>query len=516
MSEFDPTNQKIVKPIINTGKASQKEKGFFDYLTERTGIMNEVYNSRELMRDIEAGLDTREMKSKYIKAFSKEPQDNYNKRVDDSIFYNITNRMIKINYNRPFGKPAQITSTDDFLASLQEDFDGFGNSLTDFGKKFFKRSLYDSQAHVFVDLPVNLDENGKSVFNPDVTPNAFVLDNDRILGARVNSNGEVVHLRFATEEESPHFENPFDVQMIKTIYVFDKIGDEVYYNVFRQISDDAFEADFDYDIESRTFSTQVHPLGYIPLISFYPEDTENAFYPDIIFKDLANKNIEYFRSSSDQTNILHVARVPILFLKGMPENHSGISIGASAALVADEAAENADAKYVEVNGNSINAGRQNMNDIITQMESLGLELMTKKSNVTATASSIDNAQNLSLLTAFAMKLQDRLIDVVKVFMDFKKVSGYNFTSEDFTLQIDTKFSVVVEQQELQFMQFLRSSGDISGKTITDYAKRLGYLPSNYDYQDDMENTMSMGTMASSFGIVDNQVVVEDQVDPDVE
>ncbi len=499
MKKEDVSTQNITAPVINTN-GKKKEKGFFDYLTERTGIMEEVYQSRDLMRDIEAGLDNQFMKQKYIQKFAKEPDENYKNRLNDSVFYNITNRMIKINYNRPFGKPAQLTSKNDFLSSLQEDFDGFGNSLTDFGKKLFKRSLYDSQGHVFVDLPVNLDENGKSIFNPEVKPNAFVLDNDRILGARVNSNGEVIHLRFATEEESPHFENPFDVQNVKTIYVFDKIGNEVYYNIFRQVGD-TFKAEFDYSEKDRIFSTQKHPLNYIPLISFYPEDTDNAFYPDLIFKDLANKNIEYFRSSSDQTNILHVARVPILFLKGMPENHTGVAIGASAALVADEAAENADAKFVEINGNSINAGRQNMNDIINQMESLGLELMTKKSNVTATASSIDNAQNLSLLTAFAMKLQDRLSDIVKVFIDFKKASGYTFNEEEFTLQIDTKFSVVVEQQELQFMQFLRGSGDISGKTITDYAKRLGYLPSNYSYENDMEDVLSMGVTATqqSFG-----------------
>ena len=301
------------------------------------------------------------------------------------------------------------------------------------------------------------------------------------------SGGELTHFRFKVMEEVAHPENPFDVVLISKVYVFDKVGDKVFYNTYLE-KGESFIKQFESD--------QEYVLNRIPVISYYPDDTDIPFVPDIIFKDLGNKNIEYFRSSSDQTNILHVARVPILFLKGLPENQNGISIGASMALIADENAENADGKYIEISGNSINAGRQNLNDLLSQMETLGLELMSK--NTTATSSIIDNAQNTSLLTAFAIKLQSKLNEVVELMIELKKATGYTFKTEDFTLNIDTKFSVVVEQSELQFMQYMRSSGDISGKTITNYAKGLGYLPANYDYEADFQEGLGMGMPSIDF------------------
>ena len=157
------------------------EKTFNDYLIERTPLLEQSYISRDLMRDIQAGLDTSGQKKKYIKKVGdKETDETYANRIYNSVFHNITNRMIKINYTRPFGKESQITSDDPFLAGLQENFDGYKNSLTDFGKRKNKTAMYDSMAHIFCDLPENPDRE----YRPDDKPTAIVLENDNILGAR--------------------------------------------------------------------------------------------------------------------------------------------------------------------------------------------------------------------------------------------------------------------------------------------------------------------------------------------
>lgn len=460
------------------------KKEFKDYIKERSKLLQCAYNSRCLMRDIKSGLETYEQKTKYIKKLSHlEPQETYDNRIYNSVFHNITNRMIKINYTRPFGKVSQLSSSDDYLKNLQNNFDSYNNSLTDFGKKVFKTAMYDSMAHIFVDLPENPDNE----FKPDLLPRAILLNNDDILGARVGNGGEIMHLRFRIMKEIPHPENPFDVVLSPIYYVFDKKEDgSVYYNIYRE---------FENEVVSFFDESKKYILNKIPLVSYYPDDCEIPFYPDIIFKDLANKNIEYFRSASDQTNILHIARVPILFFKGIDENKNGLGIGVGMAVNAGDS-EYADGKYIEINGGSINAGRTNMNDILTQMESLGLELMSK--NTTATSSIIDNAQNTSLLTAFAVKLQSTLINVVKLMIELKEKTGYTFKTKEFNLNIDTKFSIVVDQAELQFMQFLRSSGDISGKTITNYAKSLGYLQADYNFENDMEENLSANIVSNDF------------------
>ncbi len=465
------------------------KNNFNNQLVARSQVLQLAYNSRILMRDVENGLDTIEAKKRYINKSSKlEQDDSYLNRLSNSIFYNVTNRMIKINYNRMFGKEATISSDDEFLNSLQENFDGYGNSLTEYARKRMKTAMYDSQSHSISDLPFN--KNGK--FDTSIRPTTFKLDNDQILNVRIGENNEVIHLRYFTYFEAPDPKNIFEVVHKRKVYVFDKIDGVVYYDIYEEDSDQFYNTTVE-NAGTESEQRKVYPLDFIPINIYYPEETETPFYPEIIFKDLAQKNIEYFRSSSDQTNILHTARAPILFLKNVKIDGNGIAFGTSVALSAEsEEGEEADAKWLEINGNSINAGRQNMNDIVAQMESLGFELMTKKSGISATSATIDSAQNASLLTAYAVKLQAALRKEVKVLIELKKKTGYKFKTEEFNLNIDTKFSLTVDQAELQFMQFLRSTNDISGKVITDYAKSLGYLSSDFNYEKDQDSILDEG------------------------
>ncbi len=60
--------------------------------------------------------------------------------------------------------------------------------------------------------------------------------------------------------------------------------------------------------------------------------------------DLAYINIMHWQSQSDQDNILHVARAPILFGKGIPEG-TVVKIGVDSEIICN--AEGADFKFVE-------------------------------------------------------------------------------------------------------------------------------------------------------------------------
>lgn len=477
-----------IKNLMN--KKNQTE--FDGYLESRTAFMQQVYNSREIIRDVQDGMETEAVKMKYIKQLEKEPDETYKNRLSYSIFYNTPNWFAKTNYNRPFGVPAMIDSDDETIKALQDNFDGFKNTLTEVGRRAFKKAIYDSQVHFFVDL----EKNPSKKFNPDLNVKVNVLDNDKILGVEVDEEtGEIIHFRFASGVKMPHQDNPFDTVLAKVIYVFDKRDGKVFFNKWVRVNDeDEYEPLYGYgktEDGKTVYTTQPYHLDVIPVISYYPEEVEIPFYPNLILKDLCNKSIEYFRSASDQTNILHVARVPILMLWGMPESAGGVAIGSSVALVADENAENAGGKFIEINGQSISAGRLHEKDLLDQMQSLGLELMNKKAS-TATEAQISNEQSLSILNSYAMKFEDTLKQVTDLIILQKQKAGKQFTTTEYTLQIDTKFSVVVNQEELQFMQYLRSSGDISGKSITDYAKKLGYLPSNYNYEEDLEENLSIG------------------------
>src|SRR5262249_31977754 len=69
---------------------------------------------------------------------------------------------------------------------------------------------------------------------------------------------------------------------------------------------------------------------------------------------LAELNVAHWQSSSDQRNILHVARVPILFGAGFGED-AQVTVGAATMMRSSD--PNAKLSYVEHTGAAIGAGQ---------------------------------------------------------------------------------------------------------------------------------------------------------------
>ncbi|MCV4274467.1 DUF4055 domain-containing protein [Pseudomonas capsici] len=78
-----------------------------------------------------------------------------------------------------------------------------------------------------------------------------------------------------------------------------------------------------------------------------------------------------YQESSDQWNILRIARVPVLFASGVAED-ALIAIGSEYAIKGESGA---DLKYVEHSGAAIGAGRDSLKDLEAKMQSYGSDML---------------------------------------------------------------------------------------------------------------------------------------------
>jgi hypothetical protein len=122
-------------------------------------------------------------------------------------------------------------------------------------------------------------------------------------------------------------------------------------------------------------------------------------------QDLADLNVTHWQSSSDQRNILHVARVPILFGAGFPED-APIVIGSSSMTRASDA--NSKLSYVEHSGAAIGSGRDDLKDLEFQMQAMGLQLLVSQPGQSATGEVRDDVKENSRLAMWADALKDGL------------------------------------------------------------------------------------------------------------
>jgi hypothetical protein len=153
------------------------------------------------------------------------------------------------------------------------------------------------------------------------------------------------------------------------------------------------------------YESGITSIDVVPFVFFYGlREGFGIGKPPLL--ELAHMNIEHWQSASDQQNILHTARVPLLFARGFSGTDK-IVIGAKSATVAKD--EKAELKFVEHSGAAIEAGRKSIHDLEDRMRQVGAELLTERQGeVTARQVNSEDEDNRSTLQKVVEEFEDSL------------------------------------------------------------------------------------------------------------
>ena len=203
-------------------------------------------------------------------------------------------------------------------------------------------------------------------------------------------------------------------------------------------------------------------------------------------KDLAETNLAHWQSQSDQRNILHIARVPILFGAGF-EVRDDVEIGPSRMITASDAS--AKLEYVEHTGAAINAGRDELKDLEFQMQTLGLELLIPKpGGQTATGAAIDQARINAPLAMMANALKDAL---EQAFGFMALYAGLDRDQDGGSLTINTDFGVSLrDAQDARVLLDAYREEVISAETFIREMKRRGIIADDMDEDEELERVLN--------------------------
>ena len=186
-------------------------------------------------------------------------------------------------------------------------------------------------------------------------------------------------------------------------------------------------------------------------------------------EDLADLNVAHWQSQSDQRNILHVARVPILFGAGF-EATAKIVVGAGTMARSTDPA--ATLSYVEHSGAAIGAGRDDLKDLETQMQVMGLQLLLPSPNKTATGEIRDDVKENSQLAMMAKALEDALEGALGF------MAAFEGGGEDAggSVTVNTDFGVASrDAADLRALTEAARDGHITAATLVRELKRRGVL-----------------------------------------
>lgn len=403
----------------------------------------------------------------FLPKWPNEEETSWVARKDTATLFPAYRRTVSVMAGKPFSKA--ITLSDDVPAQIKtwaEDIDREGVNLHTFAAEMFAESFY-GLAGILVDAP-KVGEIKEAVVTKaaqreaGVRPYFVRVMHNQLLGWRIDSaNGSrtLAQLRIAETAVEP--DGDFGEKTVERVRILEP-------GTFRVLEKQKDAAGKESWVEKESGTTG---LTYIPFVPIYGHRL-GYMTGSPPLRDLAYLNVKHWQSQSDQDTILHVARVPILFLCGGDEKTS-LTVGGSAAVTAPTGAT---LEFVEHTGAAIDAGQNSLNALEEQMIQAGAELLVKKpGDRSATEAAGDAEGNKSDLQRMVEGYEDSLDAALQMLADYASLpsGGHVELYKDFGATLLTEASG-------QLVLSMEQAGLISTKTAISELKRRGELAAEVD------------------------------------
>lgn len=412
----------------------------------------------------------------YLPKFESESTDAYEARLKSSWLFNGYAKAAADMTGRVFAKPVELAEgVPPQVEEWAKNIDMEGRDLSTFARMVFEDGVSGSGiSYIMVDAPprkANVTQAQAKAQN--LRPYLVHLRVEDILGwksetiANVTTLTQVRILETVTEPSDDEFAE----KEIEQIRVLDRTDNGVQVRIFRKGKDEQWR------IEGEPYFTGA---GEITIVPFYACRT-GFFTGKPLLNDLADVNIAHWQSQSDQRNILHFARVPILFAAGRNEDEGPLVISASTATTASD--PSAKLEWVEHSGQAISAGRQDLKDLEFQMETHGLQLLVARpGGQSATGEALDAQKETSTLSMTADELQDALEQAVIWMAQYGGVEV-----AEGSVAVNKEFGVsMMGAQELTAMLSAVNTGNLSKETFLRELKRRGMIRSDIDIDEELD------------------------------
>ena len=336
----------------------------------------------------------------------KEDYDAWRRRVSHATLSPFLTRLAEQAAGLILRKPCQLVSkeeegeVDPYWETWIEDVDGYGTSLDTFARRLAISSILWGHAAILVDMPnteaaANLQEER----DLGLRPYFIEVDAKDILGWRKSSDSPIspigqVRLNEYVSQEIGEFGD----EVVRQIRVLE----QGQWRVFRK-----GEGGW-YVHQSGTTSLPVIPLA----VTYSNKVGELVSKPPML--PIANLNILHGQRTADLQHALHVAALPIMYLKAFDDTDNEIALSANSAILLPAEGE---VGYAEPVGQGTFQAQQNfITELEQQMSNLGISTLfaQKMGAETAESKRLSRTDSDSLLSIVSKDLERCLQNAIDI------------------------------------------------------------------------------------------------------
>jgi hypothetical protein len=410
--------------------------------------------------------------------YPAEDDESYKERLRLSTLLPAYSETVGNMTSRVFAEPLQVG--DDVPGQLVEmtaDIDHSGNDLNSWAVEFFREGLSHGLCHALIDHSRTEGVRTQAEeIAAGVRPYAVLVKPEQVLGWRAKG-GQLTMFRYIeiVEEE----DGEFGAKCVEQIRVLEPGA----WRTYRKAEKGGWGL----------HDEGANSLAYIPLVTFYTGRTGfMTAKPPLL--ELAHLNVKHWQSQSDQDNILHVIRVPILVRIGVQATFDNqgkpvppeFKVGTGSLT---DLPMNGDLKYVEHTGAAVKAGREALQDLLDEMRMAGAKLLTPEKSPTKTATQADEeaAQELSPLARMANHFADCLAQLLQLMADYRGLGDGG------TVEMRGNFDVdYMPEVSLPTLVAMANAGMLSKETLFAEMQRRGVISDEYDWTQELAKIEAQG------------------------
>lgn len=413
----------------------------------------------------------RQLGEQYLPRWPKEDKEDYKKRLAVATLLPAYKETINQNVGRVFAEPIQLgENVPDQLREFSKNVDLEGSRLDVWAQAFFSLAMQYGLSHVLVDYPRVDPEQVKTLADEKATgarPYVTMLNPRQVIGWRskmVGGKRQLTALRI--KEVVVEDGDDFGQTKVEQIRLLTPGQVQIY----RKATGDNAQENWTLHEEWQTSRRD------ITLVTLYTKRTGfMCGSPPLL--DMALLNVKHWQSQSEQDNILHVVRVPILTVFGLEDNQE-LVIGSSSATQFSNR-ETGGLEYVEHTGAAIGAGKESLTDLVEQMRQAGAKLLRTDNTSTKSVdqTSEEKMQEQSPLYTMATSLEDAIDNILQIMAEYigEKDGG----------SVDVRTELDVESKEFNppaalAIQSLRQGGDIRRVDAIKSLQKLNIIDADAD------------------------------------
>lgn len=439
----------------------------------------------------------------YLPKFSKESTDDYKSRLDRTFLFPGFRRSVKALTGFPFSKAiereGQSSKIDEFLS----DVDLQDNPVDVWSQSVFEHALREGHTHILVDMPsVEGSPTNREIRDRGIRPYLKHLTPDQVIGWKygmIRSLPVLTQLRIREIVKRDKQGNAYEQEFWERIRVYDLTESGVAVSVYQapasmpifnepamsstsvqfsaaQSSAGTTRGGTGFAWELIEGPVMLRGVNFIPIHTFYTNRTSFLMSkPPLI--DLAYANIEHWQSTSDQNNLLHFARVPRMAFYGW-DSETPINFDSSIGIKNSDV--QAKAEWIELDGKSIEEGRNSIKDIEERMAVEGVRLLKRETpSRTATEATQNRIENMSELGTYAMSFSSILQKAVRTMALFAGEKDPGVSAGTFSVYSDFGLQLA-SSTELTVLMQSRIAGEITHRTFLKELRRREVLDDSVD------------------------------------